>query len=205
MNGFGGQQVEVAQHRGVDLPRRRRGGDGPTLAQDPLRLRHRSEHRFERWRGFGLLHHPGQAVLDRLQVGQDELGVDGLDVAGRVDPGVDVDHVVVVEGAHHLAHGVALPDGGEELIAQTLPVRRAADDAGDVDERHRRRHHRRPVVERGQRLEPWVGHGHHADVRLDGGEGVIGRQDVVVRERVEERRLPDVRQTDDPDRQRHGR
>ena len=38
-----------------------------------------------------------------------------------IDPGVDVDNVVVVKGPHHLADGVGLPDGGEELVAQTFP------------------------------------------------------------------------------------
>ena len=64
----------------------------------------------------------GQPLLDRLEVGQDELGVDRLDIARRIDPGVDVDDVVVVEGAHHLADGVGLADGGQELVAQAFPL-----------------------------------------------------------------------------------
>ncbi len=95
---------------------------------------------------------PGQPLLDRLEVGQDQLGVHRLDVAGRVDAGVDVDDVVVVEGAHHLADGVGLPDGSQELVPQPLPLRGPAHQAGDVHEGDRGRHDRGAVVERGQPL-----------------------------------------------------
>ena len=112
--------------------------------------------------------------------------------------------VVVVEGPHHLAHGVGLADGRQELVPQPLPLRRAAHQAGDVHEGHRGRHHRRALVERGEPLEPVVGNGNHADVGLDGGERVVGRQHLVVGQRVEQRRLADVGQADDADRQAHG-
>ena len=58
-----------------------------------------------------------QRVLDGLQVGEDELGVDGVDVVGRIDLAVDVDDVVVFEGAYDLADRVGLADVGEELVA----------------------------------------------------------------------------------------
>ena len=35
---------------------------------------------------------------------------------------VDVHHVVVVEGAHDLADGVGLADGGQELVPQPLAL-----------------------------------------------------------------------------------
>jgi hypothetical protein len=69
----------------------------------------------------GFLGQLGQAVLDRLQVGQDQLGVHRRDIALGIDPAVDVDHIVVVEDPDHLADGIALPDGGQELVAQALP------------------------------------------------------------------------------------
>ena len=122
---------------------------------------------------------------------------------GRVHPRVDMDDVVVVEGAHHLADGVRLPDGRQELVAQALPLGRAADEPCDVHEGHRRRYHRRAVVEIGQLLQPRIGHGHHAHVGLNGGEGVVRRQHLVVGQRVEERGLAHVGQPDDADRKAH--
>ena len=50
-----------------------------------------------------------------------------------------------------------------------------------------------------ERLKARVGHGDDADVRLDGAEGVVRGLGLGRRERVEERRLPDVRQPDDSD------
>ena len=50
------------------------------------------------------------------------------------DLAVDVHDVAVLEGPHDLADRVGLADVGEELVAQPLPLGRAADDAGDVDE-----------------------------------------------------------------------
>ena len=55
------------------------------------------------------------------------------------DPALDVHDVVVGEGAQHLADRVGLADVREELVAQAGALARALDDAGDVDERHRRR------------------------------------------------------------------
>jgi hypothetical protein len=77
-------------------------------------------------------------LLQRLQVGQGELGTDGLDVGGGVDLAVDVGDVVVAEHPRHLADRRGLADVGEELVAQPLPLGRAAHDAGDVDELDRR-------------------------------------------------------------------
>ena len=39
-----------------------------------------------------------------------------------IDPAVDMDHVVVVKDADHLADGVTLPDGGQELVPQSFPL-----------------------------------------------------------------------------------
>ena len=196
--------MQVAQQRDVDFARRRRARDGAARRRGcASAAATASTVGLSVGVALGLACQPGQPLLHRLQVGQDQLGVHRLDVARRIDPGVDVDDVVVVEGAHHLADGVGLADGGQELVAQPLPLRRAAHEAGDVDEGHRRRHHRRAVVEIGQLRQPRVGHGHDAHVGLDGGEGVVGRQHLVVGERVEERGLAHVGQPDDADGQAH--
>ena len=146
----------------------------------------------------------GKRVLDGLQVGEDQLGVDRLDVVGRVDLAVDVDDVRVAERADDLADRVGLADVGEELVAQPLARARAADDAGDVDERHGGRNDLRRVVDLRQHGQPRVGHADHADVGLDGRERVVGREDVVLRQRVEQGRLADVGQADDADSESHG-
>ena len=42
--------------------------------------------------------------------------------------------VGIVEAAHHMDDGVDFADGGEKLVAEALAFRRAAHQAGDVDE-----------------------------------------------------------------------
>ncbi len=93
---------------------------------------------------------------------------------------------------------VDLADRGEELIAQTLSLRGAAHETGDVDEGEPGGHDLRRLADCRQRLQPRVGHGHLAGVRLDGAERVIGG----LRRRrpgegVEKRRLADIWQADD--------
>ena len=51
----------------------------------------------------------------------------------------------------------------------------------------------------GQLGESLVGHRDDADVGLDGREGIVRREDVVVGQRVEQRGLADVGQSDDAD------
>ena len=81
-----------------------------------------------------LLLQPRDRLLHGLQVGQDQLGLDRGEVGLRVDLAVDVGDVLVAEDAGDLADRGGLADVGEELVAQALALRRAADDAGDVDE-----------------------------------------------------------------------
>ena len=81
----------------------------------------------------------GNGLFDGLQVGQDQLGVDGLHVRARIHLAVDVDDVGVIEHADDLGDGLGLADVGEELVAQAFALRRALHDPGDVHEGHRRR------------------------------------------------------------------
>ncbi|MFL6117549.1 MAG: GTPase, partial [Catenulispora sp.] len=67
------------------------------------------------------------AALGLLEVGVDELGLDRLDVAQRIDRALGVDHVGVVMRAHHVDDRVGLADVGEELVPQALALARARD------------------------------------------------------------------------------
>ena len=68
----------------------------------------------------------GDRLLDGLEVGEDQLGLDGGDVVGGVDLAVDVGDVLVAEDAGDLADRGGLADVGEELVAQALALRGAA-------------------------------------------------------------------------------
>ena len=88
-----------------------------------------------------------------------------------------------------------LPRPAPSLAPLTMPAMSTNCDGGRQD----------PLgaEDAGQHLEPRVGHADDAGVRLDGRERVVRRQDVVLRERVEQGGLADVGQSDDADGECH--
>ena len=116
-----------------------------------------------------------------------------------------MDDVGVGEDPDHLADRVALADVGEELVAQPLPLRSPLHDARDIDERHRGRQDPGGAEDPRENVEPPVRYADDAHVGLDRGEGVVGREHVVLGQGVEQRGLADVGQADDADGEAHGR
>ena len=109
-----------------------------------------------------------------------------------------MDDVVVVEAAHDMHDGVALTDVAEELVAQTGALACALDQTGDIDELHDGGSLFVGLPDLSQLIQPLVGHGHDAAVRLDGAERIVGRLRVLGGgDGVEQSGLADVRQTDD--------
>ena len=147
----------------------------------------------------GLFH----AAVDHFKVGHDELQVDGLNVAQGVDGDVrarvghDVHDVFIVEAAHNVHDGVGAADVLKELVAETRALARALDKTRNVDKFDDGGGLLLWVVHFGELVEPLIGHGHHADVRLDGAEGVVGALRARVGDRIEESGLADVRKSDD--------
>src|SRR5699024_956045 len=151
----------------------------------------------------GCLLQAGYRPFQGLQIGQDQLGVDRLDVPAGLDTAADVGDVDVLEDPNDLADGMALPDVGEELVAQPLSGGGATHDARDVDEVHRGGQDLRRTKDFGQLVETGIGHTHDPDIGLDGRERVIRGQSVVLGQRIEKGGLADVGQPDDPDTQTH--
>src|SRR5579872_2930570 len=183
--------MQVGQRAGVKLIDDL--GDHASLVEGIVRLLHFDQGGARRAAAAGLTLESHERLVDRLQVGQDELGLDGGDVAGRVDLAVDVDDVIVVEDPNDLADRIGLANRGEELIAQAFALRGTANDAGDVDEGDRGRHHPFGVEDLGQDVQSRVGYGNDPNVGFNRREGVVGGEHVVVREGVENRRFADVR------------
>ena len=116
----------------------------------------------------------------------------------------DVHDVVVHEAAHEMRDRMRLANVREELVAEPLALRRAFDEARDVDELDDGRHDLLGFHDLRQRVELWIGHGHDADVRIDRAERIVLGRNLRRRERVEQRRLADVRQPDDAALDAHG-
>ena len=93
--------------------------------------------------------------------------------------------------------GVGLADVGEELVAEPFALGRALHETGDVEELHRRRHRPLRLYDPRELVEPVVGDVRRADVRILRGEGIVRGENAGGGERVEERGLADVGQSDD--------
>lgn len=116
--------------------------------------------------------------------------------AHRVDRVVDVDDLGVVERAHDVVHAVDALDVAEEVVAEPLPLRRAAHEPRDVDDLEMRRVLIQRLPDRGEVVVPRVGQRAARLVGLDRAKGVVLGGDRLLREQVEERALADVGQPD---------
>ncbi len=138
-----------------------------------------------------------QTLLERGEVGDRQLEPYHLTIAHGIDRSHDVRDIGVLEAAHDVDYRVGLANVGQKLVAQSLTLGRAFYEAGDVHElndcwhRSFRLHDARELAETG------VGNLHHADIRLDGAEGIVRRFGPGRREGVEQCRFPDVGEADD--------
>src|SRR5690348_868408 len=93
---------------------------------------------------------------------------------------------------------VDLADVGEELVAEAFALARSTNEACDVDEFDLRFDLIGRLGDRSYPVEPWIGHGDAADVRLNRAEGVVGRlRGGSLGQGIEKRRFANVRQADD--------
>ena len=154
---------------------------------------------------LGELAEAGEAGLEDLEVGEQQLVLDDRDVAGGVDRALDVDDVAVLEAADDLEDRVRVADVGEELVAEALALARALHQPRDVDELDRRVDDVLRVDHVREDREARVGHRDDGGVGLDGAEGeVLGLRVLGAGEGVEEGGLADVGQADDADVECHG-
>src|SRR5438270_8772203 len=136
------------------------------------------------------------ALLKGREIGQHQLGVNDFDIANRIDRGADVMHIRIGKAAHHLHDRVDFADVTEKLIAESFAGTGAFDQTGDVYELDRGRHNFFRARHLTKLFQTCIGHGHDADVRIDGAEGIIlRRRFVCARDGVEQRRFPDIRQS----------
>jgi hypothetical protein len=152
-----------------------------------------------------LLDQVGDALLEAVEVGEHQLGLDDFSVRDRIDPPLDMGDVAALEAAQHMDDGLDLPDVGEELVAQPFALRGAAHQAGDVDEFELGLDLLRRLGEAGDLVEPRVGHRNPPDIGLDRAEGIVRRlRRRRLSQRIEQGRLADVRQPNDPAAKTHG-
>ena len=107
-----------------------------------------------------------------------------------------MDDVVIVEAAHNMDDGVALADVAQKLVAETRALAGTLDQTCNVNKLNDGRRFLVSLPDFGQLVQPRVGHGHDAGVRLNRAEGVVGRLRVLgAGQRIEQGRLAHVGQT----------
>ena len=138
------------------------------------------------------------AFFERGHVGEDEFGVDDLDVADGIDGAEFVDDVVVFEAADDLDDGVGFADVGEELVAEAGAFGCAFDESGDVDEFDGGGDEFLGSGDFGEDGEARVRDHDDPDVGVDGAERIVRRLRFAgAGYRVEECRFSDVWQSYD--------
>jgi hypothetical protein len=133
-----------------------------------------------------------QALVDRAQVGQAQLGLDDLDVGHRVDLARDVDDVGIVEAAHHVHHRIGLADVREELVAQPFALARARHQPGNVDKLDDGWHDALRLHDRRQLGQARVRQFDHAHIGLDRAERIVFGGDAGLGQGIEQGGLADV-------------
>ena len=142
---------------------------------------------------FGLL----DAALHNFHIAEQKLGVDGVDIARRINVSVHVYNIVVFKTADNVHNGLNLSDVSEEFVAETLTLRRAFDQTRDVAKFDRGIDCLFGMINFMQLGDACVRYGDDADVRLDRAERIIGCLRARLGDRVEQGTLADIRQTDD--------
>src|SRR3546814_8707307 len=79
------------------------------------------------------------ALFEAFEVGQQQFGLDRLGVGDGIDLVLDMLNVVILETAQDMDDRVDFADVAEKLVAEPFALRRAAHEAGDVDESELRR------------------------------------------------------------------
>ncbi len=98
-----------------------------------------------------------------------------------------MNNVVVFKDAHDFTDRVRFANRGEELIPESFTGGRASHNARDVDESYRRGDDLLRVKHLRQDRESTIGNRDDADIGFNGGEGIVRREYVVLRQRVKER------------------
>ena len=118
---------------------------------------------------------PVDAPLHQLQVGKNQLQLDGFNIPPGAHRAFHVDDIIIGEAPHHMDNGVGFPDMGEELVPQALPLAGPLHQPGDIHKLDDGGGHLLRVVHLPELFQPLIRYRHHPHVGVDGAKGVIGR------------------------------
>lgn len=140
----------------------------------------------------------GETCLNTLEIGEAKLGIYSLDVALGSGRGLVVaQDVAIFEGADDVDNGVAFADIRQEFVAEAFAGAGTLDESGDVGKFNGSGDNFVGVIHIRKHLQALIGHRHDTGVRLDGGERIIGRQNLTAGQDVEQGGFADIWQTND--------
>ena len=114
--------------------------------------------------------------------------------------------IVILETAQHMGDGVTFADIGQKLVAKALALAGAFDQPRDIDKGHAGRDDLFGTCNRGQFVQPRIRYGDITDIGFNRAEREIrGLCGGGFRQRVEQRRFADIRQTNNPHLETHAR
>jgi hypothetical protein len=137
-----------------------------------------------------------EAGGDHLEIGEAELGGDGIQVVERIVRADPCDRALL-KAPQHMSNRVDAADVLQELVSQPLASRGALDQPGDVDELDDGGRHLPGGADLGHPMQSLVRNLDDPDVGIDGAKRVVLRRHRDRGEGLEERRLPDVGKPDD--------
>ena len=207
-NRLGGQKVQALQRQQVFCSNvlQHQADRLAVLEQFECRFHHR-----QNGEGFlvlagGALADLNDAAFDTFKVRKHQLRFNRLGVRYGIDTAFDMGDVIVLEAAQHMHDGIHLADIRQELVAQPLPARGAAHEAGNVHEVDAGRDDFLRTCDLGNLVLARIGNRHFAGVRLNGAERIVcGLCGGRFGQRVEKRRLANIWQTDDAAFETHDR
>ena len=156
--------------------------------------------------GFRLFFHVGPALFQAFHVSKHQLRFDGFEIGQRIDLACHVGHVIIDKATQHINNRIHLADIGQELVAKPLTLARAFHQAGNVYKAHTCGNDTCRTGNGSKLFKAWLGHSHIAHIRLDRAKRIVSRlRGCRLRQRVEQRRLAHVGQTDNTAFEAHGR
>ena len=135
-----------------------------------------------------------QRLFDGGNIGKDQFGFDGFNVALRVNLLGYVLYVRIAEKTNHFTDGVRFANIRQEFIAQTFALRSTGTQACNINEFHRCRDDLRRVIDGGKAVKSLIGNGNQANIGLDGCKRIVCSKSALLRKGGKQRRLANVRQ-----------
>src|SRR5690554_146070 len=145
-----------------------------------------------------------QLFFATFQVGKNQLQVDDLDVAPRVNTVGHVDDVFILKAPHYMGDGIGFADVGQKLVAQAFAFGGTLYQPGNVDKLHGGRQDPFRLDNFGQGIKARVGHGNDTAVGLNGAKGKVFGSNAGLGQGVEQGGLAYVGQTHNTAIKTHG-